>query len=87
MTARTENELNPVFDRLYTVGEAAEATRMSVAWWRQAIFQKKVRVCRIGRRVLIPGATISNLLKTGIVEPVNGQIGAISDQRPAVRVR
>jgi excisionase family DNA binding protein len=61
------------FERLYTVEEAAKVTRMSVPWWRQAIFQKKVRICRIGRRVLIPDATIRDLLKTGIVEPVNGR--------------
>jgi excisionase family DNA binding protein len=56
-------------EKLYTVDEAAEATRLSVAWWRQAIFQRKIKYLKLSRRVLIPESTIQTLLETSVVPP------------------
>jgi len=55
----------------YTVKEAAEKSKMSVAWWRKMIFEKKLRHLRIGNRVFIPETTIEELFKNGVVEPVD----------------
>ena len=57
-------------EKLYTVNEASEISRMSVAWWRMAIFQKKVRYVKIGSRVLIPETTLKDLINTSVVEPI-----------------
>jgi excisionase family DNA binding protein len=54
---------------LYTIAESAEQTRMSVAWWRQMVFQRRIRFLKVGRRVLIPESTIRGLLSKSVVEP------------------
>jgi hypothetical protein len=56
-------------ERIWTIPEAAAKTRLSIAWWRQAVFQKKVRYLKIGRRVLIPDSTLMDLL-SNVVEPI-----------------
>ncbi|MGD0399754.1 MAG: helix-turn-helix domain-containing protein [Syntrophobacteraceae bacterium] len=56
-------------ETLYTIPEAAEKTRMSQAWWRMMIFQKKIKHLKIGRRVLIPESTIQDLFSAAIVKP------------------
>ena len=56
-------------EKLFTVYEAADVTRLSVAWWRQAVFQRKVRYLKLGRRVLIPESTIHCLLESSAVNP------------------
>jgi excisionase family DNA binding protein len=58
-----------VLEPLYSLPEAAKATNVSLAWWRQKVFQRQVRFLKLGRRVLIPQSTIEELLKRGIVEP------------------
>lgn len=58
-------------EELLTVAEAAQVTRLSVAWWRQAIFQRKVRFVKLSRRVLIPRSTVRQLIRGGTVEPRN----------------
>jgi excisionase family DNA binding protein len=54
---------------LLTVTEASEESRMSAAWWRQRIFRKEVKFLKVGRRVLIPRATVDDLLNQSVVEP------------------
>lgn len=54
--------------KLWTVKEASEMTRMSESWFRQAVHKKAIRIIKLGRRVLIPDATIQELL-AGVVEP------------------
>ena len=58
-----------VIEEVYTVREAAEKTKLSIAWWRQQVFQKSVRYIKIGRRVLIPKSTVEALFVDGNVEP------------------
>jgi hypothetical protein len=58
-----------VDNELLTIPEAAETSRLSIAWWRQAIFQRKVRFVKLSRRVFIPKSTIRQLIKDGTVEP------------------
>lgn len=53
---------------LYTIPEAAAATRMSPAWFRKMIFQKEIRHLKIGRRVFIEKKTIEDLLNQAVVE-------------------
>ncbi|MCF8056541.1 MAG: helix-turn-helix domain-containing protein [Desulfocapsa sp.] len=48
-------------ERKYTVKEAAQKSRMSEAWWRRAILEKKVEVLRVGRKILIPESTMANI--------------------------
>jgi len=54
---------------LLTIPEAAEATRLSVAWWRAAVFKRRVRHVRLFRRVLIPKVVIEEMVRAGTVEP------------------
>jgi len=54
---------------LLTVIEAAELTRMSPGWWRQKVFRKEIRFLKVGRRVLIPKATVEEILTQAIREP------------------
>lgn len=54
---------------LMTVDEAATATRMSKSWWRQQIFQRKIKHLKVGRRVLIPREVVEQLLEQSVVEP------------------
>jgi excisionase family DNA binding protein len=56
-------------EKFYTISEAAEITRVSSAWWRQRVFQRKIRFIKMGARVLIPESTIKGLLQNGTVEP------------------
>lgn len=56
-------------ERLNTIVEAVEKTRMSSSWWRQQIYQKKIRYLKIGRRVFIPDSTIEELIRRSIIEP------------------
>jgi excisionase family DNA binding protein len=56
------------FPKLWTVAEAAQMTRMSQSWFRQAVHKRMIRIIKIGRRVLIPDATIQNLLIAGKVD-------------------
>jgi excisionase family DNA binding protein len=53
----------------YNIPEASEKLKMSEAWIRQKIFQRKIRYLKIGRRVFIPESTINEILKKSIVEP------------------
>ena len=55
--------------KLYTVEEAALATNMSSAFWRQLVWQKKVKFMKIGRSIRIPQSTIDQLLEQATVEP------------------
>ena len=55
--------------KIYTIPEAATATRMSTAWYRKKIFQREIRYLKIGRRVFIPESTIEKILKESVVEP------------------
>ncbi|GEM_PF-835401 len=55
-------------ENLYTIPEAAKKTRMSQAWWRMKVYQKKLRFLRIGRRVLIPESTITSLLAESVID-------------------
>jgi len=45
----------------FTIPEAAVMTKMSESWWRRAIWQKRVSVVRIGRKVFVTRATIDGL--------------------------
>jgi len=58
-------------EKLYSIPEAADRSRLSVSWWRQRIFQREIRFVKVGRRVLIPEATINELIEKGVVEPKN----------------
>ena len=49
----------------YTTQEVADVLRLSPAWVRQKIMQKKLPVVRIGRRVFVKGATILDIYKNG----------------------
>jgi len=55
--------------RLYTVEEAALATNMSPAFWRQKIWRREVKFMKIGRSIRIPQSTIDELLQDATVEP------------------
>ena len=48
---------------LLTVEEAAEATRMSLSWWRQKVFRREVDYLKIGRSVRIPRSTVDLVLE------------------------
>ncbi len=54
---------------IMSVKQAAEATGMSCSYWRQKIFRKEIRFVKLGRRVLIPKATVEQMLNDSIVEP------------------
>jgi hypothetical protein len=56
-------------DKNYTIAEAAKISRMSAAWWRKQVFEKRVRHLKVGARVFIPEQTLSDLFQSGIVEP------------------
>ncbi len=56
-------------DKLFSITEAARITGVSVAWWRQRIFQKEIRFVKMGRRVLIKESTIKDLIEKGTVDP------------------
>ncbi len=68
---------------LLTVGEAANQTKMSVAWWRMRIFRKEIQFVKLGRRVLIPQETVDEMVRRGVVEPKNQGKGG-SDKRGLV---
>jgi hypothetical protein len=51
----------------YTIKEAAEISKMSESWWRQAILKNKVLYYKIGKKIFIPEETITGLYET--VEP------------------
>jgi excisionase family DNA binding protein len=55
--------------QLLTIPETATKIRMSESWLRQKVFEKQIRVVRIGRRVFISQETIDELLSGSIVEP------------------
>lgn len=63
-----------IFERLYTVPEAAEVSRLSISWWRMSVFKRRVRFLRVGRRILIPASTIEELCTSSVVEPVNRKL-------------
>ncbi|EKD36577.1 MAG: hypothetical protein ACD_75C01456G0003 [uncultured bacterium] len=48
-------------EKKFTVQEAAVLTKMSESWWRRAIFEKRVRVVKIGRKVFLPLSTIESI--------------------------
>jgi hypothetical protein len=54
--------------RKYTIREAAHITSMSMSWWRQQCYSKKIQYLKIGRKVLIPEATLQKVLDDAIVE-------------------
>ena len=58
-----------VFEQLFTIKEASEETKLSEAWWRQAVFQRKVKYLKLARRVLIPESTIRQMREKAVVEP------------------
>jgi hypothetical protein len=68
MAGKIDQAFDDTLEHHYTVEEAAEISRMSVAWWRKAIFQRQVDVCRIGRRVLIPESTLLALRHKSMVK-------------------
>ena len=71
---------------LLTVPEAAEATRMSVGWWRQRIFNRDVRFLKIGGKVLVPHSTIEEILSQSGVEPApNGGLGLKGQRKKGSR--
>lgn len=51
-----------------TIKEAAKKTRLSQAWFRQRVYEKKIKHLRIGGRIFIPVEVVASLLKDGIVE-------------------
>ncbi len=56
-------------EKLLTVREAAETTRMSQAWWRAKLRHGEVRFVRIGeRRIFIPYSSIEKLFSEGFIE-------------------
>ena len=54
---------------LLTIPEAAKETRMSISWWRQQVFFKKIKYLKVGRKVLIPRQVIEDMLAKAVVEP------------------
>jgi hypothetical protein len=71
MAEEIERAFNGVFGRHYTVEEAARISRMSIAWWRMAIFQRRVDVLRIGRRVFVPESTLIALREKSMLKAVS----------------
>lgn len=57
-------------EKIFSIKEASDLSRMSVAWWRRKILLNEIRYLKIGRRVLIPKSTIDDLFKRAIVEPI-----------------
>ena len=57
------------FEEMHNIKRAAAIINVSEGWWRERVFKKKIRFVRIGRRILIPDSTISDLIKKGVVEP------------------
>ena len=56
-------------EEMHDIKQAAAITKVSVGWWRERIFNKKIRFVRMGRRILIPDSTIYDLISKGVVEP------------------
>ncbi len=57
-------------EKIFSIDEASDLSKMSVAWWRRKILLKEIRYLKIGRRVLIPESTINDLFKSAIVESI-----------------
>lgn len=51
----------------YSFDGAAAATDTSRHFWRKLAKQKKVQVCRVGRRVLIPASELRRITTAGAV--------------------
>ena len=60
-------------EKIFSIDEASDLSRMSVAWWRTKILRKEIRYLKIGRRVLIPESTINGLFERSIVESITDQ--------------
>ncbi len=51
-------------EKLHTVNQAVENRGMSKAFWRQAIFLKKIEVVRIGRAVRLTESAMDKYLSS-----------------------
>lgn len=65
----THEEENFLREKKYTVREASEESGMSVSWWRQKCFQRKIVYLKIGRKVLIPESTLQEVMRNAVVIP------------------
>ena len=71
-------------EKLFTVKEASQMTKMSLSWWRMRVFDKDIRFFKIGRRVLIPESTVEGVLKSSVVEPRPDSGFAESSSNPSI---
>lgn len=53
--------MDVINEKKFTVPEAATITKMSQSWWRRAIFEKRISVVRVGRKIFIPQSTINSI--------------------------
>ncbi|MGO9019533.1 MAG: helix-turn-helix domain-containing protein [Syntrophobacteraceae bacterium] len=56
-------------ETVFSIKEAAEKSKLSVAWWRMQVYRKKIKYLKIGRRVLIPESTLRDLIEASTVNP------------------
>ncbi|MEK7754132.1 MAG: excisionase family DNA-binding protein [Planctomycetota bacterium] len=64
MDAQVENK------RYLSVAEVAGETGLSQAFWRKAIFLRRVAFVRVGRRVLVRREDLDSFIQAGIVPAV-----------------
>ena len=57
-------------DRLLTVEEAAEKLSTGVRFVRRLIAERRIWYTHVGRHVRIPESAVSELIESGMVEPV-----------------
>ena len=56
-------------ERLYTKAEAASQLNVPLRFVERCVFQKRVRVVRLGRHVRIPESALAELLTDGTTQP------------------
>jgi excisionase family DNA binding protein len=61
------------FDRLLTVGQAAELLGTGERFPRRLIAERRIRFVHVGRHVRIPESALRDFVAAGLVEPVEVQ--------------
>ncbi len=55
-------------EKLYTKAEAAEQLNVPLRFVERCVYQRRIRVIRLGRHVRIPESALSELMNSGTTE-------------------
>lgn len=70
LNKKSDEHVNQVIDDdKYTIKQASKKSGMSESWWRQQCYQKNILYLKVGRKVIIPGITMREVMRNAVIVP------------------